>query len=151
MSNFVETLKSLMTSHNLNITSLSKCVGISSSQISKYVSGNYEPSLNNAIKISNYFDCSLDYLFGIDEIVKRYELGNVNIPQFKTRLANLIDLRKTNINRISKNTYTTRNCIYEWLHLDIIPKTSILAKLAIELSTSIEYLIGRTDNLGVER
>jgi len=115
------------------------------------VSGNYEPSLNNAIKISNYFDCSLDYLFGIDEIVKRYELGNVNIPQFKTRLANLIDLRKTNINRISKNTYTTRNCIYEWLHLDIIPKTSILAKLAIELSTSIEYLIGRTDNLGVER
>lgn len=146
MSNIVERLKDELESNNLSLQSLSKIIGISSSQLSKYASGNFEPSLKNAIIICSHFACSLDYLFGLD--TNRNSFGDFkkeNVELFYKRFSHLLEVHNTNINRVSKHTYINRNCIYHWQNNAIFPKVSILAKLATELNTSIEYLIGRTD------
>lgn len=146
MSDFVETLKSLLESNNLTIQSLSRKIGISSSQLSKYSSGNYEPSLKNAIILCDFFSCSLDFLFGLNNLQNSFgALSKENVDLFYPRFNNLLKLNKTNINKVSKNTYINRNCIYHWKDTKIFPKVGILSKLARELNTSIEYLIGRTD------
>lgn len=146
MSNIVERIKSELEGNNLSLQSLSKITGISSSQLSKYANGNYEPSLKNAIIICNHFSCSLDYLFGLDTNKNSFgDLKKENVELFYKRFKYLIESQNTNINRISKHTFVNRNCIYHWQNKAIFPKISILAKLAIELNTNIEYLIGRTD------
>lgn len=150
MSNFVETLKSILERNKLSFQSLSKKVGISSSQLSDYASGNYEPSLKNAIILCNFFSCSMDYLFGLDNVQNSFgAFRKENVELFYPRFNRLLELNKTNINKVSKNTYINRNCIYHWKETKIFPKVSILSKLAKELNTSIEYLIGRTDIMGV--
>lgn len=148
MSNFAEKLKSLINSREMSMRTLSKEVGISDSQISKYANGSYEPSVANAIKLANYFDCSLDFLFGIDDINKKHPLTkSANVDIFKPRFLGLIDKNNTNINKISKNTNINRNCIYKWLASATLPKTGILVLLANELHTSMEYLVGRTSEM----
>lgn len=146
MSNFVIRLKSELESEKLSLQSLSKIIGISSSQLSKYASGNFEPTLKNAIIICSHFACSLDYLFGLDTNKNSFgDLKKENVELFYKRFSHLLEIQNTNINRVSRHTYINRNCIYHWQNKAIFPKVSILAKLAIELKTSIEYLIGRTD------
>ena len=146
MSKFVERFNNLILEENLSLRKLSKLIQISSSQLSKYVSGNFEPSLNNSIKISNYFKCSIDYLFGLDDDRYNYDIvRDADIDKFIERLLLLINDREININRISKNTYINRSCIYNWKNSKIFPKVGLLASLATELDSSIEYLIGRCD------
>ena len=141
MSNFAERLKALTISNRINLRTLAIKIDVSSSQLS-----HYDPTVVNAIKIANYFKCSLDYLFGLDENILRHPVNNSeSVTTFKERLKFLIELRKSNINQISKHTYINRNCIYAWFQSNSFPKTNLLSKLAKELNTSIEYLIGRID------
>ena len=146
MSNFAERLKALTISNKINLRTLAIKIDVSSSQLSHYANGKYDPTVVNAIKIANYFKCSLDYLFGLDDNILRHPVNNFeSVTTFKERLKYLIGLRKSNINQISKHTYINRNCIYAWFQSNSFPKTNLLSKLAKELNTSIEYLIGRID------
>ena len=43
---------------------IAKEIGISSSQLTKYIDGDIEIGLNSLVKIADYFNCSLDYLIG---------------------------------------------------------------------------------------
>ncbi len=146
MSNFVERLNSLLKERNLSIRQLSREVGISSSQLSKYSTGYYEPSLSNALKLADYFSCSLDYLFGLEPFRQNaYFYREPDKKVFVERFKELVERRKTNFNRISKHTYLNRNTIYNWETTANFPKVGILVKLAQELNVSIEFLIGRID------
>lgn len=57
-----ENLEELMSNHNLTLTQLSAKLSIPYKTISNYINGKYLPSLNTAIKIANYFHCSINYL-----------------------------------------------------------------------------------------
>ncbi len=144
MSNFVERLNSLLEEENLTIRQLSREIGVSSSQLSKYLTGYYEPSLKNALKIADYFSCSLDYLFGLEPFKQNsYSYGEPDKKVFVERFKELVERRKTNFNRISKHTYLNRNTIYNWETTANFPKVGILVKLAGELNVTVEFLIGR--------
>ena len=58
---FSERLEALMESHKVTIGSLSKETGISKSSLHGYLQG-AEASIGNLIKLSDYFDVSLDFL-----------------------------------------------------------------------------------------
>ena len=145
MSNFVEVFNSELSKRNINFQLFSLITGISTSQLSKYASGSYEPSLKKAILISNAFSCSIDYLVGLDENPNRYELTEENINVFYSRFNSLLKVNNQNVNKLSKTINVNRNCIYYWKNNSVFPKLGILRKISIELHTNIEYLIGRTD------
>lgn len=146
MSKFAERLSELIKNENLTTVSLQKATGISRTQLGKYISNFYEPSLNNAIKISNYFKCSLDYLLGIDNIENLYDnFLEPNYEKFITRYKELLKLNNTNHNKISKIANFNRNNLIYWQKHKSLPTLDILYKIAICLNTKVEYLIGRID------
>lgn len=57
-------LKELRKSRKLNQVDLGKIAGITSKQIQRYESGESEPTLSVLVRLSDYFDVSLDYLVG---------------------------------------------------------------------------------------
>ena len=65
MNKFQESLKELLDDNKISRLQLAKNIGIDYSTINGYFNKNYYPQLDIAIKIANYFDCSLDYLFGL--------------------------------------------------------------------------------------
>lgn len=149
MSKFADVFSKLTQEKNISLRSLSQDIGISSSQLSKYQSGNYQPSLKNAILISTYFKCSLDYLFGLTDI--KYMISNKtetgNVKDFYHRFLYILKLRKMNFNSLSKKTFINRNTFYSWQYKTEFPKASLIAVIAQNLNTTMEYLIGRSKEI----
>lgn len=82
ISTFATKLQVLIAKSGKKLNTLSEEIGISSGALSNYQNGNAEPGLCALKKISDYFDVSLDYLFGKarckkpknEEISKRFGL-----------------------------------------------------------------------------
>lgn len=64
-------LKELRKSRKLNQVDLGKIAGITSKQIQRYESGESEPTLSVLVRLSDYFDVSLDYLVGRSDVRER--------------------------------------------------------------------------------
>ena len=145
MMNFVERVRFLSNMYDYSQTDIANGTGISKNQISKYVSGIYLPTLKNALKLSKFFDCSLDYLFGIENIPNKYNapLGEPNFELFFERLEKLTQGKS--LLSICKEFNLTRNSFYEWKYKRTFPTMENLIKLALAFDVSIEFLIGRTD------
>ena len=138
----------LLQSKNMNTQSLKKEIGISTTQSGRYLSGYYEPSLKNALKICDYFNCSLDYLVGLDNEIKRNKQTQTpNAAKFLSRYNELLKQNNTNHYRVAKELKFNRNNLIYWQQHKTFPTLTILANLAQHLHTSIEYLIGRQNNI----
>lgn len=72
---FYERFSTLCSERNLTVTTVLKELGLSPSKGTQWKSGTM-PSSKNLTKIANYFDVSIDYLLGNDDIKKRPTLEN---------------------------------------------------------------------------
>ena len=79
MNSFQERLSDLLNENNMSRLKLSKIINVSSTTINGYFNDNYYPEINIAIKIAEYFKCSLDYLFGISDEIKNHNKRNIQI------------------------------------------------------------------------
>ena len=146
MSNMSENISQLLKSKNLSTVSGQQVLGISKTQLGKYISGFYMPSLKNALIICNYFKCSLDYLMGIDLVINRFgEFLNPSYELFNLRFEELIKEHGLTKYLIAKTMNFNRNNITYWQRHKSFPSLDVLQKLAQILKVSIEFLIGRTD------
>ncbi|EPB8194145.1 MULTISPECIES: helix-turn-helix domain-containing protein [Bacillota] len=91
LSFFPNNLKTLRKLNLLSQSELSKLLGISRSSLSFYESGESEPTLNVLIKISKFFNVSLDYL-----IFKKID------SKFLTNLISYDSLKKQNLDTLEK-------------------------------------------------
>ena len=64
MISFKDRLKELRLEKNLTQTDLAKVVNMSKMAISHWEKGNSEPSINQLIILSEFFEVSVDYLIG---------------------------------------------------------------------------------------
>lgn len=62
MSTLLDRIKELMNDRQINARQLTSELGISSSSLTDWNKGKSSPSLDAVIKISDYFDVSIDYL-----------------------------------------------------------------------------------------
>ena len=112
MSNMSENISQLLKSKNLSTVSGQQVLGISKTQLGKYISGFYMPSLKNALIICNYFKCSLDYLMGIDLVINRFgEFLNPSYELFNLRFEELIKEHGLTKYLIAKTMNFNRNNI----------------------------------------
>ena len=145
MNNFINVLEDLLEEKAMSIQSLSEELKIHKSILYAYKNNNYLPSVNTAVNLANYFDCSVNYLMGIDtdkkefhftisydisKFYKRYNmlLNNDNITHYK--LCNITKLNKSSLDGWKKGK---------------TPKMDSLIKIAKYFDVSVDYLIGRSD------
>ncbi len=67
MNKFVLRLTELLNSCGKMQKEVSNDLGISKQKLSKWKTGYNEPSIDEIIKLSNYFNVSADYLLGIKD------------------------------------------------------------------------------------
>lgn len=146
MSNFNEILKDLLIEHDLNAKQLAKKINLQDSIIYKYLDGSL-PRVKNAVMLANFFNCSLNYLMGIDD--------DKNLIKFKTSFnSNLFYGRYDLLLKREKisNCYLSSKLGFDPSNLrawrkGTVPYLDVLEKIARYFSCSIDYLIGRSDNL----
>lgn len=141
MNAFQERLQELLTENNLSRLQLSKILNISSTTINGYFNNNYYPQIDIAIKMANYFRCSLDYLFGIsDEKGNKINYKNSFIENFDKLLKD----NKLSIARALREMNMSEYNYYRWKKGQF-PKTINLLDIVNYFDTSLDYLIGKID------
>ncbi len=79
MDSLSDRLKKLRISAGLTQTELGKIIGVGKTTISMYETGNSTPSDEIKLKIAEYFNVSVDYLFGKTDI-KNHESASIKYP-----------------------------------------------------------------------
>jgi len=88
LGNFPERLKKLREDKGLTMAELSRKIGsISQGSLSHYEAGTRTPGLNILLELSNFFNCSMDYLTGQtdyknqEELIKKYHLEDKSVEE----------------------------------------------------------------------
>ncbi len=87
----MENLKKLREQKNITQTKVSVDIEISQELVSQYELGKSKPTIENLIKLANYFNCSTDYLLGLTDISTKIN----NIDKQNIEIANIIEQYKT--------------------------------------------------------
>ena len=142
MTEFEERLSELLEENNLSRLKLANIINITSTTINGYFNKNYYPTIDIAIKMANYFNCSLDYLFGLTD--KRNKV-NLNNQDFLHNFNLLLNENKLSISKAMKNLQMSEYNYYRWKK-GMFPKTNNLVDIAKYFGTSIDFLVGNKVN-----
>jgi len=142
MSEFVERLNELMQINGFNQVALEKVSGIRHTNISDFLSGKHLPSYDNIIKLSEVFNCSIDFLLGKAEFSS--EESFYSPPTFSIRLRQILKENGVSQEKLKKDLNVSGSVLYKWLKGTNKPSAESLIALSNYFDCSIDYLIGRT-------
>ncbi len=83
-------IKELRLGKELRQVELAQIIGMSQSSLSGYESGKIEPDQETLIRLSEFFDVSIDYLLGISNVKKAPTLEQVDAKELQ-RLKELVE------------------------------------------------------------
>ncbi len=143
MNQFQESLHDLMNENKLNRVMLAKAVGVTSTTINGFFNYDYYPQIELAIKLSNYFDCSIDYLFGLTDVkAKEYELDLSKVMQnFNDNISSMLKSSGVSNAKAMRDMGMGEFTLYRWRR-GMFPKTVTLIAVAKYFGVSVEYLLG---------
>ena len=143
MNTFIDNLKDLIDETGLSLRQLAKKSGVSAMQYSRYLNGSI-PTIDTTLRIAKYFNCSLDYLFGLseDKNNKRYKTYNYDISSFLENYQKLLDENNISHYKFMKNSEYDESVIRHW-KAGSIPRLDIIYYIAKNLGDSMDELIGR--------
>ena len=141
MSNFSERLKELMEDYNLSLVELEQKIGVNHGNLSAYLSDKSLPVLNTLEKILYFFNCSADFILGLDEFPCEEKLYDL-LP-FGDRLRQILFEKKISQEKLKRELPVSGSVLYKWITGKSSPVCSSLIKLATYLDCSVDYLIGR--------
>ena len=143
MEVFIENLKELVFETGKSLRQLAEESDVSAMQYSRYLKGSI-PTIDVTLKIAKYFDCSLDYLFGLyeDRKNKKYKTFDYDISKFLENYNKLLEENNITHYKFMKNSEYDESIIRHWKS-GSIPRLDIVYYIAKNLNGSIDDLIGR--------
>ena len=138
MNEFKERLQDLMGEHNLNRVQLANIIDMSSVSVDDYFNKDYYPQIEVAKRMAKYFNCSLDYLFGLSD--ERNKIAYNDKPFFEN-LENLLKENKIPITRAMKEMGMSSYNYYRWRN-GTYPTTLKLLEIVKYFEVSLDYLVG---------
>lgn len=142
MEEFRDVLKDLIIDKGSSVRKIAIESETSATQIGRYLKGAL-PSIDSAVKLSDFFDCSLDYLFGLTEERKTRKYKKYDMSVFVSRYEKALELNKITHWKFSKQSGLAESSLRHWKLYGGMPTMESLVIIADGLSTSIDYLIGR--------
>lgn len=137
MNNFRERLEDLLIEHNMSKNQLAKIVGVMPDTIYGYYRKKLLPEIHIAKRMADFFNCSLDYLFGLTEQVKNNDKNNLS---FADTVKKLIKDNHKSVEKTMKELNISDRTYYRWQSGESKPLTSIIIALAKYFDVSVDYL-----------
>ena len=134
-------LQELLRENNLDQKTFAKSIGISESRITDYIRNEKLPTVENLIKMADFFECSTDLLLG-----RKYESmrENFNPPApLAERIAFVADKFGYKPRRIFEESDIKKSRYYQWINGERKPSLDNIIKLADLFDCSVDYILGR--------
>ena len=143
MEVFIENLRDLITETNKSLRQLAVESNVPAMQFSRYLNGSI-PTIETTLKIAKYFECSLDYLFGLsnDKETNKYKTYDYDISKFLGNYDKLLKQNNITHYKFMKSSGYDESIIRHWKS-GSIPRLDIIYYIAKNLGGSMDNLIGR--------
>lgn len=143
LSIFAERIIEIKEEYNLSNLQFEKICGCKNQSISSWLTKGVYPKLVNLMRMSDYFNCSLDYILGLtdNKSLSRRE----NPISFLTRISDLIVKNNSSEYAVAKTCGFNRSSFINWRKRDLLPQTECLICIAEYFDCSVEYLLGLSD------
>ena len=141
MSNLSEILDELIQESNLERKTFAECIGISESRITDYIRNGKFPTVENLIKIADYFHCSTDYLLGKEE--EHDNLTFKECPPFSKQIVFLKNKFGGTVKKFLENAKIVRASYFNWASGKYQPSLDNIICLANNLDRRVDYILGR--------
>lgn len=141
LSKFAERLKELVEDSELTESEIGEALGLGNSAISHYITERYLPNLQTTIKLADYFNCSIDYLFGLSD-----DNDNKNFkacPPFCERFDVICKEKGLTRYKLKDLANVSETTMRYWVQGKTLPSISSIILVADKLNCSIDYLLGR--------
>lgn len=137
MNNFRERLDDFLIERNISKNQLATIVGVRPDTIYGYYRKKLLPEIHIAKRIADYFNCSLDYLFGLTDQVKNNEKNDLS---FADTVKKLIKDNHKSVEKTMKELNISDRTYYRWQSGESKPLTSVIIALARYFDVSVDYL-----------
>lgn len=137
---FSQNLSDLLFDNILSVKTFSEKLGFNLSECYKYLRKEYLPCLANIIKIADYFECSIDYLLGLEEA---NNLKFSQTPPFDRTFGKLLEDKNLTRYQLNKHTKISNSRIDDCYHGRRLPSIDNLIILAKYFDCSIDTLLAR--------
>ncbi len=140
MEKFAEILKDLKEDVGLSLEDLAEKSGVSAKQYSVYLRG-VIPRVEVSIRIAKFFNCTLDYLFGLsDDRRNKYRHLEYNKGVFLKKYDKVLKENGTSNYKFAREYGFAESNFRGWKN-DKIPSMPTLIIIARELSCSLDWLL----------
>lgn len=143
LSVFADKLSELIFDAKINPSNLAEVIGCDRSTITRYLGGNKMPTIELSVKIANYFNCTLDYLFGLEE--ENYPQKFNEVLPFYQRLPQILSFYGISRYKLEKITGFSESTLYYWSKGKTTPSIEKIITIAKSLDSSIDFILGRTN------
>jgi len=143
LSKFGERLKELIYDNNLTVEKISEVLNGNVSTIYHWLSGkiNYKPSVANLVTLADYFQCSLDFLIGLEN--ENYLPNPKSRPLFAKWFRYAIESKGFTLYSLSRATQIGTKSFYKWINDESEPNLDSLLRISEALDCTLDYLVGR--------
>ena len=137
---FKDRLIELMSEKNIKANKLSKEIDTSESVISDWKKGKVMPKLDKALKLRQFFNCSLDYLFNN---IEYEDISNTKqTTTFDIQLKKILKDKKIAQTKMIDDLNLSNANLHRWFKMNDTPTMETIVKIADYLNVSIDYLVG---------
>lgn len=140
---FAERLTELIFDSKMTARDVAKDVGIGKTTIYEYLSGNKMPTLGNLIKLADYFNCSTDYLLGLEE--ESIDKTFLQRKPFPERFRAMLDYFDISRYRLEKMTGIAESVLYYWAKGQKTPTVESLVTVCEQLGCRLDFFLGRSN------
>ena len=142
LSNLSKRLDELIKERDKTITQFGSEIGCSGTAVSRYIQGKSYPTVDIAVRMADYFKCSVDFLLGIkDEEFDNYEFKTC--PPFGERLIEICKEKQISRYKLQQLTDIPESVMRYWVRGKTKPSLVNVVKIAEKLKISVDYLLGR--------
>jgi len=142
MATFSERLSELIEEKNIKSHELAKIIGVNTTTINDWKRGKYQVFLANAIKLADFFECSLDYLMGRNDDISDFTPRPC--PLFYERFLEVLEKQDISTYRIRTESGISGGHFNNW-KIGRDPLIPTLIPVAEYLDVTLDYLVGRED------
>lgn len=144
MNSIGRTIKSLREEAGVTQTELSKYVGCTGQVISNVERGYSKPNTLLINKLAEYFHVPADYLLGLTKSKWAADNPYSTSSELSVRLQQCMSFNNIDAHQLAFTSGVDERVCIDILRGFMKPNIDTLAKLAITLNTTIDYLIGQS-------
>ena len=132
-------LKQLRIEKNLSIPQLGKALGVKSTQVTNYENKAVSLPIANMMRMCEYFNVSMDYMFGHSDESKPFRAFDINIGK---RIKELRLDASLGQKQLGEKVGLTMAAINRYENGNREPKIGTIISLCKVFNVSVDYLLG---------